>query len=158
MEDVTIIEKILRSMTPKFDYVVCFIEQSNDLDTLSIDELQSSLLVYEQSMNGLVVEEQALKVILKINQQEEVQVMVDLEEEDELGKALTSLPLSATTTMNLDIFNINVQRSCSNHMCGKKEFFYDIDESFRESMKLGINSSIAVMGKGNIQIQVNGII
>ena len=47
MDDVTIIEKILRSMVPKYDYVVCSIEESNDLDTLSIDELQSSLLVHE---------------------------------------------------------------------------------------------------------------
>lgn len=39
---------------------------------------------------------------------------------------------------------------CSNHMCGKIEFFSDIDESFRESVKLGNNSSIAMMGKGNI--------
>lgn len=62
MEDVVVIEKILRSMTPKFDYVVCFIDESNDLDTLSIDVLQSSLLVHEQRMNGHLVEEQALKV------------------------------------------------------------------------------------------------
>ena len=39
MNDVVVIEKILRSMTPKFDYVVCSIEESNDIDILSIDEL-----------------------------------------------------------------------------------------------------------------------
>lgn len=39
LEDVTIIEKILRSMTTKFNYVVCCIEESKDIDTLSIDEL-----------------------------------------------------------------------------------------------------------------------
>ena len=39
MEDVTIIEKILRSMTPKFNFVVCSIEESKDIDVLSIDEL-----------------------------------------------------------------------------------------------------------------------
>jgi hypothetical protein len=39
MNNVVVIEKILRSMTPKFDYVVCSIEESNDIDILSIDEL-----------------------------------------------------------------------------------------------------------------------
>ncbi|KAA8521233.1 hypothetical protein F0562_011930 [Nyssa sinensis] len=58
---VAAIEKIVRSMTPKFDYVVCSIEESNDLDALTIDELQSSLLVHEQRMKAHVVEEQALK-------------------------------------------------------------------------------------------------
>ncbi|KAL6320886.1 hypothetical protein AAG906_010695 [Vitis piasezkii] len=60
-----IVEKILRSMTPRFDYVVCSIEESNNVDTMTIDELQSSLLVHEQRMNchsGNARDEQALKV------------------------------------------------------------------------------------------------
>ncbi|MCI93902.1 retrovirus-related Pol polyprotein from transposon TNT 1-94, partial [Trifolium medium] len=44
MEPVVIVEKILRSMTPKFNYVVCSIKESNDVTAMSIDELQSSLL------------------------------------------------------------------------------------------------------------------
>lgn len=64
VEQVMIIEKILRSMTSRFDYVVCLVEESNDLDELTIDELQSSLLVHEQRMNSHVKsEEQALNVI-----------------------------------------------------------------------------------------------
>jgi len=39
-------------MTLKFDYVVCSVEESNNLDTLTIDELYSSLLVHEQRMKG----------------------------------------------------------------------------------------------------------
>ena len=39
MEDVTIIEKSRRSMTSKFNYVVCSIEESKDTTELSIDEL-----------------------------------------------------------------------------------------------------------------------
>ncbi|RVW84102.1 hypothetical protein CK203_040603 [Vitis vinifera] len=37
------------------------VEESNDLDTLTIDELQSSLLVHEQRMNGHGRDEQASK-------------------------------------------------------------------------------------------------
>ncbi|KAL5752045.1 hypothetical protein ACOSQ2_022552 [Xanthoceras sorbifolium] len=44
IEDMTVVEKILRSLSPKFNYVVCSIEESKDLDILSIDELQGSLL------------------------------------------------------------------------------------------------------------------
>ena len=52
MDQVVIIEKILRFMTSKFDYIVCLAEKSNNLDTLTIDELQSNLLVYIQRMKG----------------------------------------------------------------------------------------------------------
>ena len=52
MEDVTIVEKVLRSLTPKFDYVVCSIEESKDIDTFSLDELQSSLLRSEERRVG----------------------------------------------------------------------------------------------------------
>jgi hypothetical protein len=39
MGQVMIIKKILRSMTLRFDYVICSVEESNDLDVLTIDEL-----------------------------------------------------------------------------------------------------------------------
>ncbi|XP_070668867.1 uncharacterized protein [Malus domestica] len=68
MDDVVIIEKILRSMTPKYDYVVCSIEESNDLDTLSIYKLQSSLLVHEQRISRHVMDEQALQVTHGVQQ------------------------------------------------------------------------------------------
>ncbi|XP_022888471.1 uncharacterized protein LOC111404000 [Olea europaea var. sylvestris] len=51
MEDVTIVEKILHSLKPTLDYVVCSIEESKDIDAFSLDELQSSLLVHEQKFN-----------------------------------------------------------------------------------------------------------
>ena len=60
--DAAVVENILRSMTPKFDYVVCSIEESKDIDTLTIDELQSSLLVHEQRMSSHEEEEHALKI------------------------------------------------------------------------------------------------
>lgn len=46
---------------------------------------------------------------------------------------------------------------CSNHICGKKEMFTDFDDTFRKSVKLGNNSSLAVLGKRNVRMEVNGI-
>ena len=62
MDDAAIVEKILRSLSPKYDCVVCSIEESKDINELSLDELQSSLLVHEQKMNqSSNTDEQALK-------------------------------------------------------------------------------------------------
>jgi hypothetical protein len=60
--DIVVVEKILQSLTHKFDYVVCSIEKSRDIDTLTIDELQSSLFVHEQRMSTHVEEEHALQI------------------------------------------------------------------------------------------------
>lgn len=62
MDDVVIIEKVLRSMTSKFDYVVFSIEESHDVDTLSIDQLTSSLMIHEQRINQHETVEQALQL------------------------------------------------------------------------------------------------
>ena len=39
MNDVTIVEKILHSLTLRYDFVVCSIEESKDLCVLSVGEL-----------------------------------------------------------------------------------------------------------------------
>jgi len=64
-EDIIVVEKILRSMTPKFNFVVCFIEEAHDIEELSIDELQSSLLIHEKKINQQEIKEQALKVSIE---------------------------------------------------------------------------------------------
>lgn len=46
---------------------------------------------------------------------------------------------------------------CSNHMCAHKQWFSDLDEEFHQSVKLGNDSKMAVLGKGTIQLQLAGI-
>src|ERR1044072_2845290 len=42
-----IIEKVLRSLIPQFDYIVVAIEHNKDLEAMKIEELQSSLEAHE---------------------------------------------------------------------------------------------------------------
>jgi hypothetical protein len=42
-------------------------------------------------------------------------------------------------------------------MCGIKEWFFDLDTNFRETVRLGDNSQMKVVGKGNVKLQLNGM-
>ena len=49
-----VVAKVLRSLTPHFDHVVATIEESEDLTSLTIEELSSSLQAHEARMNSSV--------------------------------------------------------------------------------------------------------
>jgi len=58
------VEKILRSLTPRFEHVVAAIEEANDISTMTVRLLSSSLRAHEQRMNENKIEkpiEQALQ-------------------------------------------------------------------------------------------------
>ncbi|XP_024965805.1 uncharacterized protein LOC112506007 [Cynara cardunculus var. scolymus] len=61
LKDVKIIEKILRTLSKNYNFVVCSIEESKDIDQLSVDELQSSLLMHELKVRNKETEEHVLK-------------------------------------------------------------------------------------------------
>ena len=45
---------------------------------------------------------------------------------------------------------------CSNHMCGDKKAFFELDESFRNTVKFGDNSIALVLEKVQVTIQTKG--
>ncbi|XP_076912717.1 uncharacterized protein LOC143571092 [Bidens hawaiensis] len=53
MPDSKIVEKILRTLFEKYTYVVVSIEESNNVEEMFIDELQSSLVVHEQKFKRI---------------------------------------------------------------------------------------------------------
>lgn len=46
----------------------------------------------------------------------------------------------------------------SNHMCGNKDRFFDLNEEFRIFVNLGDNSKMMVIGKGSVKLQIGGIV
>ncbi|KAM0985723.1 hypothetical protein ACFX13_013181 [Malus domestica] len=70
LDEVRVVEKILRSLTSKFEHVVTAIEESKDLEAMSAEELLGSLLVHEQRIQknaSPTTLEQALESKLNID-------------------------------------------------------------------------------------------
>lgn len=194
MKDVTVIEKILRSLTERFNYIVCSIEESKDIDELSIDELESSLIVHEQKLHRQNGEEQALKVSYEERtggrgrgrdsfrgrgrgrgRQAFSKATVECYRCHKLGHFQYECPtwdklanyaeLDEQEEMLLMSYVEDIARreeiwfldsGCSNHMCGDKSLFSELNEGFEQVVKLGNNTGMKVAGKGNVKLVVNG--
>ncbi|CAJ2642245.1 unnamed protein product [Trifolium pratense] len=202
LSQATIVEKITRSMTQRFEYVICSIEESRDVTTMSIDELQSSLLVHEGRMkrHRAKDEEQALKAsnLGRGNNNSSNSTttrgrgrgsrgrgrgrsnpiskeFVECYKCHKLGHYQSECPsweeganyaefieheellmMAQEVTAHTRDQVWFLDSCCSNHMIGNKEWLFDFDSSFRETVKLGDNSIMSVMGKGNLKLHLEG--
>ncbi|XP_070050809.1 uncharacterized protein [Nicotiana tomentosiformis] len=133
IEDVRVVEKIHRTLTPKFDFVMCAIEESKDLDSMMVDQLEGSLQAHKEKINRR--QEVSLEQLLKnqasfknyegeksyrecrSNVEEKANLINDKKEEDE-----STLLLALKEEGMDDCSSWYLDNGASNHMCSKEKF------------------------------------
>lgn len=201
MEDGQIVEKILRTLSDKYNYIVCSIEESKDINKMTVDELHSSLLVHEHKVKRQEMTEQALKVTgdnltprtddrgsssrgrggyrgrgkgrgrgrafdkstiecygcHKLGHfRYECPTYAKYAEHTELDEEEEMLLMSYVDMQHSNQHEMwFLDSGCSNHMSGDIKWFSELDQSFKHSVKLGNDSRLEVVGKGNVRMKVN---
>ncbi|XP_052485251.1 uncharacterized protein LOC128040514 [Gossypium raimondii] len=154
--DKEVVEKILRSMTTKFNYVVCSIDEAQDTNNLSIDELQSSLLVHEQ-MIIIPEEEQVLKVTYgesstrgrgRGGYRGRGHFQWECQSKESNHTENSEEMLLMVWVGQLESDNWFLDSGCSNHMCNRKEYFTDFNKQFADNVKLENDATLVVKEKG----------
>lgn len=166
-----IVENILRTLTNKFIYMVISIEGSKDTGSMSIDELQSSLTVYEQTFRKTNVDEDAQALNVRVRGRGFYRgrgrffnkALIECYKCHNLGnfqhecpnwnKEAHSIGMEEEDPVLLmplvELQGIKrsdawfVDSGCSNHMCGDRGILSSFDTSFTHIVKLGNNKKIS---------------
>ncbi|KAA0056495.1 copia protein [Cucumis melo var. makuwa] len=215
ISDEQVVEKILRSLDEKFNFIVVAIEESKDLSTMSIDQLMGSLQAHEEKLlkKNKHTTEQLFQSKLKLKDKENSlekgnrgrgrggnrgrgdfkdrgrgsygQRKIDesnsnsnssrgrgrqhysrssgersnndrrnrveenanyAEKDEERGDSSLFLAFKGAETCENSAWYLD--SGASNHMCGSKSMFVELDESFGGVIVFGDATKIPVKGKG----------
>ncbi|KAF7821882.1 U-box domain-containing protein 32 isoform X1 [Senna tora] len=165
--DGKVVEKILHTMPIKYDHVVTTIIESHNLEEMSVAELQGSM---ESHVSRILEKtekpvEEALKSHVTLNNAIEMRRGNNDFRQMNHGRGGQNFNFQnrergretlffASNNFFVDENVWYLDTGCSNHMCGKKEMFSSLDESFNSSVKFGNNTNIPILGKGQISIRL----
>ncbi|XP_050896451.1 uncharacterized protein LOC127103227 [Lathyrus oleraceus] len=67
VDEVKVMEKILHTLNPSFDFIVTNIEENRDLKTMTIEQLMGSLQAYEEKQKRKIKQKEAMEQLLQLN-------------------------------------------------------------------------------------------
>ncbi|XP_058745959.1 uncharacterized protein LOC131618819 [Vicia villosa] len=67
VDDVKVMEKIIRTLNPSFDFIVTNIEENKDLKTMAIEQLMGSLQAYEEKQKRKTKQKEDIEQLLQLN-------------------------------------------------------------------------------------------
>ncbi|RDX74343.1 hypothetical protein CR513_45924, partial [Mucuna pruriens] len=176
MPNSKVVEKILRTLTTRFTYVVVSIEESQDIEAMSIDELQSSLVVIEQKFKRVSRDDKQVLTLESSRgrgrgrgrgsyrgrgrgrgrQSFSKATMECFKchnlELDEIEELLLMATVDTRANRNVTWF---LDSGCSNHMCGDKGVFVKMVSEAKHFVKCGNNSRMTVVGTGSVKLVFN---
>ncbi|XP_062103261.1 uncharacterized protein LOC133814295 [Humulus lupulus] len=71
VSEVKVIEKIICTVTPAFEYIATNIEENKDLETTTVEQLMGSLQSYEEKQNRKNKQKETVEQLLQFNLKEE---------------------------------------------------------------------------------------
>ncbi|KAG6469652.1 hypothetical protein ZIOFF_070582 [Zingiber officinale] len=179
--DKKVVEKVLRSLSQKFEHVVAVIEETKNLGEISVYELMGSLEAHERRVTEsimdvdveAVLEEEAEGVQQASSAVEKTIPRVDLEIQKVVAIFVEKLDMSQKIVIsgardaNFQIMQNEIVilktsncsnmflkiRGCSNHVTRNKENFVEIDNSYNSLLELGDSKKIKIEGKGIIAVR-----
>ncbi|XP_019447400.1 PREDICTED: uncharacterized protein LOC109350630 [Lupinus angustifolius] len=173
VSDLMIIEKIMRSLPQKFDFIVIVIKESKYVSRLQVEELQSSLEAHEMRLlerNLIKNYDQALKIThfrdeeikrnkrwkgkkgksdidcdkgKKNNHEKEAFTAQEELEEEPLILMVTNYVEHIYESWYLDL-------GCSNHMTSQKEWLSYFDPSRKSKVKFVDDNTLRVEGTSDV--------
>lgn len=64
VNEVKVMEKIIRTLNPSFDFIVTNIEENKDLKTMTIEQLMGSLQAYEEKQKSKIKQKEDMEQLL----------------------------------------------------------------------------------------------
>ncbi|XP_019433446.1 PREDICTED: uncharacterized protein LOC109340262 [Lupinus angustifolius] len=181
ISDQSIIEKILRTLTPRFDHIVVAIEESKKIEEMKVQDLQGSLEAHKQRLIERSNErpvDQALQAQFtdkrSLNGRNRFRSRgarreISLGSNNDGGKSHTEAHMvkEETTTeieeqplllmMITNQVNKNsdvwyIDSGCSSHVTGHREWLVNFDERKKSNVRFADNRMIQAEGTGDVLI------